>query len=356
MAHMWNIVGHDAAVARFTRSLREGQAPHAYLIAGPAQTGKRTLATAMAMAWNCDGLDEDGGPCGRCRSCRRIADGKHSDVLTVGLPSHDEPSRKNIGIDQVREIGRFVTLEPFEGRRRVVIIDGAETLSTEAANAFLKTLEEPPAAVSLILLTDQEEALLETVRSRCQRLALSPLPRRIIAQALVERWGAAAEQADLLAGLSRGRIGWAVAALSDASVLAHRAETLDMIHSLALATRSGRLAYAADLATRFGRDRTAVLWTLDLWREWWRDVLHVSAGTGLTVTNVDDLPAITKVAAQCSMKAIVLFLESLKRTGTYLQQNVNPRLALEVLFLDLPQAAPREPAGLRAPNAVPRLA
>jgi DNA polymerase-3 subunit delta' len=342
---MWNTIGHDSLLSLLTRSLQAGTTAHAYLFTGPPQVGKRTLALDLAKALNCECRTADDGPCGECRSCRRIAEGKHSDVLTVSIESDAETSRKSIGIGQVREIGKFVSLEPFEGRMRCVIIDGCETMTTEAANAFLKTLEEPPPAVTLMLIADHEESLLETIRSRCQRLALSPLPRDVIAGALTARWKTPPEQADLLAGLARGRLGWAVAALEDESVLAERSETLEKIHELINAGRSDRFAYAATLANRFGKDRPAVMTALDLWREWWRDALLVAAGTGRAVTNSDDLPAIEEAAGRVPLARIVTFLEALERTGVYLQQNVNARLALEVLFLDLPLPSSRGEAG-----------
>lgn len=346
---MWNVVGHERAIEVLTRSLCEGTYAHAYLFTGPEQVGKRTLALELAKALNCltrepAGEGRNGAPCGTCRSCRRISEGKHSDVLLVEVETTADANRKAIGIDQVREIGRFVNLEPFEGRTRVVIIDGAETMTVQAANAFLKTLEEPPPAVVLVLLADHEESLLETVRSRCQRLALAPVPRQKIAAALVERWGASAEQAALLAGLARGRLGWAVAALQNDEVLAERARTLATIHRLAEADRNDRFAYAAELAVRFGQDRSAVFRVLELWREWWRDVFLVQVGAAEAITNRDDLAAIETVAVAHSPGEVIAVLEAVEKTVSYLHYNVNARLALEVFLLSLPAPAKREEA------------
>lgn len=367
---MWSIIGHEAVVEGLARGLRSGHLAHAYLFVGPSQVGKRTLALELAKALNCDGAGEGSdatarglihqasadGPCGRCRSCRRISDGKHSDILVVQVPAGADLNRKAIGIDQIREVGRFVSLEPFEGRVRVVIVDGVESMTTEAANAFLKTLEEPPAAVVLILLAEQEEWLPETIRSRCRRFTLTPLPRDVVATALREHWGAVPEQANFLAGLARGRLGWAVTALQDAGVLAERTATLAVIHRLcgavnqSTASRSDRFDYARDLATRFGQDRSAVARTLELWREWWRDVLLVGTGVSEAVVNSDDLAAIKEAAMQYNMSAVIAFLEAIKRTIDYLQSNVNARLALEVLMLSFPAPTHKRGGRVASPS------
>jgi len=162
---MWQVIGQDKALALLDRSLKENNVAHAYLFVGPRHIGKKTLALNLAQALNCDA---DKPPCGQCHSCRRILEQKHADVTCIGLDSKTE-----IGIDDIRKLQRLANLPPYEGKRKVFIIDDAEYLSTEAANSLLKILEEPPPKVVWVLLTAEEPRLLPTIVSRCQRLELS---------------------------------------------------------------------------------------------------------------------------------------------------------------------------------------
>src|SRR3990172_13141553 len=231
----WDLIGNGQAVAALRRALESGAVAHAYLFAGPERGGKRTLALQLAQALNCSGRSVTAGavtyegahdPCGEGAQCRRIAAGLHPDVQTVTIQTaEDDAQRRDISVDQVREVERAVALNPFEGRSRVIIIDPAHALSREAQNAFLKTLEEPPPRVVFILVTDSESALLPTIRSRCRRLELRPLPAAAVCEALLAR-GLGQEQAELLARLARGRIGWGPAMAADPAALERRAETL----------------------------------------------------------------------------------------------------------------------------------
>ena len=257
---MWQVVGHEKAVALLEKSLKGGKLSHAYLFVGPPHVGKMTVALNLAQALNCEG---EGEPCSGCPQCQRIAGRKHADVRVIGLDG-----RAEIGIDQIREMERSVTLKPFEGRNRVFIIDGAEHLSTEAANCLLKTLEEPPPNVQLMLLAANERLLLPTVRSRCQKLELRPLPIPVVERALIEHWEAAPEQAMVLARLSSGCLGWAVGALHDDRITGERAARLSALLQLTSVGRAERFAYAAQIASQFSKNRGAVREVLSLWVGW----------------------------------------------------------------------------------------
>ncbi len=331
---MWRVVGQDRAVAALQRGLAEGKVAHAYLFVGPARVGKGTLARELAQALNCEGGDP---PCQECSQCRRIAAGIHADVQVVSVETGgDGGPHKDISIQQIREIERAVSLRPFEGRCRVIIIDPADALNEEAQNAFLKTLEEPPPNVVFVLVTTRPQALRATIHSRCQRLELAPLPLARVEEALREGWQVAPSQAQLLARLSRGCLGWAIAALEDQEVMRVRREAVMDIRSLAAASIQERFAYAFEVAGRFQRDRAVVLAVLDLWREWWRDVLLVAAGCEENVTNVDLGDILRGDAARYDVAAVTRFLRSLAGCKRYLEENVNARLALEVLMLELP--------------------
>ncbi|MEK7216302.1 MAG: DNA polymerase III subunit delta', partial [Chloroflexota bacterium] len=183
MTANWRLIGNAAAVAALQHSLSQDRLAHAYLLVGPEGVGKATLALALAQAVNC--LQPD-PPCGECGQCRRIAHGLHPDVTVVTL----EEGRREIRINQIRELQVLLNLLPFEGRNRVTIIHDADRMNEEAGNALLKTLEEPPPRVVLALTCRDEEALLPTIRSRCRRVVLNPVGTAELVRALETAHGA----------------------------------------------------------------------------------------------------------------------------------------------------------------------
>jgi DNA polymerase-3 subunit delta' len=346
----WGLIGQDAAVTGLARALAEDRLAHAYLFTGPAQSGKATLARRLAQALTCENPIRASGtlsPCLSCRACRQVEEGKHPDVETVapgGLCAerehdHRTDGSKDIKICQVRALERRLNLRPFEASRRVVAIDPADMLNTYAADAFLKTLEEPPADVELVLITTREETLLETVRSRLRRIELRAVPVASLSAALEER-GADSETAALVARLSRGCAGWALDAVAHPDVLEKRAVLLDELSALGSAPRYERFAFAAELATRWSRDRRAVLDLLCTWTDWWRDVLLAAAGSERGILNGDRIDGIRAAAAATGVREAARAVQALRDVQGQLEENANPRLALEVLMLRLPDPAP----------------
>jgi len=335
---VWEVVGQTRAVSLLQRSLEGEAVAHAYLLVGPSHVGKMTLALDLARALNCEASET---PCGACSSCRRIAEGKHADVQVIGLPgdgdSAEAKSRAEISIDQIRQMQHSASLPPFEGRCKVFIIDGAELLSNEAANCLLKTLEEPAEKVIFVLLTIDERLLPATVISRCQRLELPPLPVAEIEAALNSRWDVEPQQARLLARLSRGCLGWARTAAVDSGVLQQRGERMDRLLDILDADGERRFAYASQLAVQFGRDRRAVQDILDLWLDYWRDLLLIKIGCDDAVTNADMLATLEERAGGYSLAHIRSFIDSIQAAEEQLGQNANPRLVLEVLMLSIPE-------------------
>jgi DNA polymerase-3 subunit delta' len=332
---MWQVIGQEGAVSLLKHSLAAGKLSHAYLIIGPPHVGKMTLALNLAQALNCQADDK---PCLECLSCQKIAAGGHSDVQVIGLTKDEEDTEaKNIHTEQIKDILRAASLPPFEGRYKVFIIDGAELLSVEAANRLLKTLEEPEAKVVFVLLTTNEKRLLKTVISRCQRIELKPMPLAVEARVLTEKFVVKPEQARLLAGHSHGCLGWAITAKDDQKFLEQRQAALDQIITLVKGDNEGRFAYASRLAAGFTQNRQAVYDTLDMWQDLWRDLLLVKLDCAAMITNSDRQGDLTTMAANYSLHQIRNFIKSIESAAQQLKQNVNTRLALEVMMLDLPR-------------------
>jgi DNA polymerase-3 subunit delta' len=202
------ITGHRPIRDLLSRAVGRGTLPPSLLFSGPEGVGKRLTAVALAQALNCERpVMRDGAPdaCDECAACTRIGRGVHADVLIL------EPGDSGaIKLDQVRDAIDRTAYRPFEGRRRVVVVDDAQALNVEAQNALLKTLEEPPPASVFVLVADRPDVLLPTVRSRCQRIRFGPLAAGDVADVLVREHGMEAADAHAAAAASDGSIGRAL--------------------------------------------------------------------------------------------------------------------------------------------------
>ncbi|MFC1920682.1 ATP-binding protein [Chloroflexota bacterium] len=335
---MWRIIGQEKSVDLLRRGLETGSLSHAYLFTGPAHTGKMTLALNLAQALNCEGAER---PCNQCNSCRKISEGKYADIRIIAINGSDDSAetkqRTEISIDQIREIQHSASLPPFEGTCKVFIIDGAESLSLEAANSLLKTLEEPEERVVFILLAVNEQLLPETVISRCQIMKLSPVSTAEIEVALIEEHNTEPDNARLLARLSHGCPGWAVTATVDDNLLRQRTEWLDEMVAVINADSGERFTYAAQLATQFSQKRELVYEKLELWLDLWRDLLLIKVDSIGNTTNIDRLDSLSTMAESYSLAQIRDFVKNIQAAGEQLRQNASPRLVLEVLMLDIPE-------------------
>jgi len=335
----WNVIGHEWAVEMLQRDIALDRTRHAYLFTGPAGIGKRTLVADFACALLCQAADP---PCGQCRSCQLAARSRHPDLLTVEpVVSGKSVRTAKIKIESVRQMINDLSLKPVEARRRVARLLQFDTANTESLNAFLKTLEEPPGPTVILVTAERADDLLPTIVSRCAVVPLRPLPLETVRTALITNWLASAEQAELLAHLSQGRLGWAVRMKADEAALTARQQALDDLSALLGASRVARFAYAERLAKESSSDR--VQETLDLWQSLWRDVLLVGAGASGMLANPDretDVRRLAEVVDPAAAREVML---GLRRTAGLLEQNANARLALEVCLLDWPRLAAAGP-------------
>ena len=338
----WTLVGQDAAVAVLKGAVANDRVAHAYLFAGPKHVGKTVAALQFAQLLNCTG---DEPPCGRCRACERIGGGRHPDVEMMGIGGlceeqdhkHTPDDSRDIRICQVRRMQHLISRAPYEARYRVIIIEPTDALGREATAALLKTLEEPPPYVVFVLISDREELLPDTIRSRARRVGFGGAPAALIEQSLRMRWDVEPPRAAELARLSGGRLGWAVAALYDERMMEQREKALDRAEALAAAPLAERFAFAASLGSGYTKDRAGVQSTLEVWQEWWRDILLIAARREDGAVHRDRLDTLRTLASQCDVAAAVRALRAITDARQQLAENASPVLALEAMMLALPE-------------------
>jgi len=381
--------GQPAAVDAVRSMLRVGM-PHAILLAGPAGVGKGTLADDIAAALLCLDPDPARRPCRACRACRAVEHGNHPDlhrldptgagaVIPIGGPGREERG--------VRDLVRELALLPVEGGARVALVTAADRMTEDAQAAFLKTLEEPPPGTVLLLTATDEERLLDTIRSRCVRIRLGPVPRRDVEALLVEAGLAEPPLAARLARLADGRPGDAVALARAPASLVVRGEVGRTLLDLTAATRADRLRIGRDLLARSGEmlaafragaggsaeptqprrgrrsatpaaaapepvasadaaevagpalrvpaaeRRAAALALVGLWRELVRDLALVGLGEPADVRQIDLLDDLEAAAARLPGSFAPAQLRRLDVAGERLEGNVSPELVVDALIL-----------------------
>ena len=309
------IIGHHQILKQLYHAIASNRVAGAYLFVGVANVGKETVALNFAKSINCRTSDE--GACGTCLSCRKADDGNHPDLQII------RPSGAWIKIDQIRELQKRIIYRPLEGVRKVYILTEAERMNLEAANCLLKTLEEPPADSGLILLTTNLDALLPTIRSRCQIIPFHPLVVSELAGHLMERFDIDQSQALRVAATTGGAVGKALTLLQDG------ASFEEEIPEIMIANN------------RLDAFRIAEKWTqqpeaLDHLVTWYRDLvlLHQGAPADL-LTHVHHAEQLKQLTVRYSRLQLQSAIKAIFETKVMLQRNVNSTLALEVLALKL---------------------
>ena len=339
-----DVTGQDRAIAQLRAALRSGRVHHAWLLAGPPGVGKETTARAFAAALLC----KEGGDvpateaCGVCASCQKVARGVHPDFVVV-MPEAEAVARKvlaredlprtpsrDLKIDQIRQVEAQLVHAPLEGRRRVVLLLSADSLNAAAQNAFLKTLEEPPAGTHLLLVADAGDALLPTIRSRCVRVPFAPLPLDFVAARVREAKGVDEETARLAAALSGGSLGGALAVSAES--LADRARILEALEALHGDDLRPLLAFAEELA---GSGREASEVRLDVIALFYRDAALAAEGLPDEALANRDLAPLVRRAAERGAEDALWRVRLATRAKDALRRHASARLAIEQMLLSM---------------------
>jgi DNA polymerase-3 subunit delta' len=326
-------------VAELTRSVRQGRLPHALLLVGPEGVGKRRFARVLAKALLCERNDgERFEPCEGCDACRQVDAGTHPDLLSIARAA----DKHELPIQAIRDLCHDLSLKPMRGGRRVAIVEDADSLSEEAANAFLKTLEEPPEGSTLILIGTTAEMQLETVVSRCRVVRFEPLTEADLAAVLMEQGVADdAEEAVRLARLGEGSVSRALG-LADPALGSFRRAVVDrlagegVIDAGALAQEIEAFAREASKESAAQRERVRLL-AGELAR-FFRGVLWQTAGLESPSADAADRRAAADLAARLEPETVFLLAERCLDADYQIQRRANLGLAIEAWVADLARA------------------
>lgn len=316
------IVGHQKQLQALRFGVKQGRLHHAYLLIGPDGVGKKTIAFSLAQTIHC--TERPGDFCGHCTACVRIRNGNHPDVRLI------EPlvGKKEISIQQVREIEKELSYRSFSGGRKITIIDPAPLMNAPAQNALLKTLEEPPQGSLIVLIAVSAGGLLPTVRSRCVSVAFGPLPAALIAEYLQAQKGKTWEEAKCLAALAMGSLG-AATMIEESELLEKRQLWTQMLCSLSAGDYRGAMTAAETVAA----NRDESLKFLEWAASWYRDLLiYAVTRSPDDIVNVDRIVDIENQSSQIALEQLVTFVSQTAETARRIQRNVNRRLAIEDLL------------------------
>jgi len=306
------ILGHEKAAESLKNALSTGKPPHALVFSGPSGVGKKMMAFAWAQGLLCE--SGSGRPCGQCSACKRISKRQHPDIHFIG------PDGASIKVEQVRELQNFTSLRSYEGRGKVAIIDDAHLLGSQAGNALLKTLEEPPEKTFFVLVTPQKGALLTTIQSRCQKVQFGSLTdsdlKKIVPD--LEPW---------VLGMAHGR--------ADQALKLQNPEFNELrrsaIRSLANLFQARTFEGFQDM-NEFSEDRDRSLFAIQCWMGVMRRALSLKLGA-----KSDVAPDEKGLVSELQTRAEAVILERLGQKLLQLEQdivhNVHKALAFEEFWL-----------------------
>lgn len=335
------VIGQERALLRLRRAWAAGRLAQAYSFVGPEGVGKRKTALALAQAVNCQRPVAGEAPdaCGMCPACRKIAAGNHPDVSLV------TPIEKAvIDIGQIREVTGRASRCAYEGATKVWILDPADRMQEPAANAFLKTLEEPPGAALFVLVTTTPSALLPTIRSRCQEIRFDLLGTEALA-AILDRHGRPPAERAAAAALAGGSAARALE-LDPAGARQAKEKLLGEVWGCL-----GSLPALLAVGEVYGKDRESCEQLIETLQLFCRDVIIAKVGRGaLPPTTPLWEDRVSRMAASATTDAFLRIAEALRQARWGLEHNANRRLTLERMLLKMREAMPRKEEVAHAPR------
>ncbi len=326
MVGFLEIVGHEQIIEHLQNAIATDKVSHAYILNGPDKSGKMMLAKAFAQTLQC----EKGGtePCMECHSCKQAMSGNQPDIIYV---RHEKPN--TISVDDIRtQINNDIVVKPYSSKRKIYIVDEAEKMNQQAQNALLKTIEEPPAYATLLLLTTNADMFLPTILSRCVRLNLKAVRDEKIKDFLMRERQLPDYQADICVAFAQGNVGKAIQLASSDSFneLKNAAiQLLKRVDDIELYEMTEAVKQIADYKLEIND-------YFDLMMIWYRDILYFKATNDVNkLIFKDEVYDIKKQAAKSSYQGIEAIIEALEKAKTRLNANVNFDLVVELLLLTI---------------------
>ncbi|HIC90535.1 MAG TPA: DNA polymerase III subunit delta' [Syntrophaceae bacterium] len=320
-----DIIGQDRAIGFLKNAIRKDRLAHAYLFTGIDGIGKRTTAINLAMVVNCL-LPKDWDSCGECLSCRKIQRGNHPDVQII------EPDGQFIRIEQVRELSRSLYFRPIEGKKKVCIIANGEKMQHTAANALLKTLEEPPSHILIVITAPESKDLLPTMVSRCQNIGFNPLAPAIITKRLCEERGLDRRTAHILSFLAEGSLGRALS-MDSQSLLEKREYLINEVCNISF-REAGKISTFAEA---MGKSTDDLLDTLEILKSLIRDIMVLkNAKEGVCpIIHIDCMDKIRDWCKRFSSARLFEIFTTINEAKKAINRNVNRVLVLETMLLTI---------------------
>ncbi|MBR5338167.1 MAG: DNA polymerase III subunit delta' [Lachnospiraceae bacterium] len=318
-----SIIGHEKTIEFLKNSIAADKVSHAYIFDGEDYSGKSLLAGAFAMSLQCEAGGSE--PCGECHSCKQAQTDNHPDIIWL---DHEKPG--SVGVDDIRKLNGNLLIKPYSGRYKIYIIREAEKMTDQAQNALLKTIEEPPEYAVIIMLTNNYESFLPTIRSRCVRVSLEPVSNDVLIKFLREQQGVNDYQARICAAFAQGNVGKALKLAQSEEFNQMKDEVLRLVKNIKRMEQFEVLSLLHNI-TEY---KLSIYDFLDMIMVWYRDVLLFKAtsdANGLIFK--DELSDIRHQANESSYQGIEAILESLEKAKVRIRANVNFDLVVELLFL-----------------------
>lgn len=321
-----DVVGHKDIINYIRNAVREDKVSHAYILNGERGAGKKMLANLFAATLLC----EKGGPdpCNECHSCRQAESSNHPDIIKV---THEKPN--SISVDDIREqVNNTIMIKPYQGPYKVYIIPQADMMTTQAQNALLKTIEEPPEYAVIMLLTENADTLLPTINSRCVMLKLRNIKDTLIKKYLMETMQVPDYKADMCTAFAQGNMGRAIMLANSEHFNEIRDEAVQLLKYI----NEMELSEIVQAVSRITAYKLEINDYLDIIMIWYRDVLLYKATKDMDkVVFKDQIKYIKERAKRSSYEGIELIIESLEKAKARLKANVNFDLVMELLFLTI---------------------
>lgn len=330
MASFQDIIGQEQIKEHLRNAISTGKISHAYIIEGEKSSGKEFIAKVFAMALQCEERAKEGAdvPCQKCDSCRRALSESQPDIVKV---THEKTG--TISVDDIRvQISGDVAYKPYNSPYKVYIMNEAEKMTPEAQNALLKTLEEPPEYVVILLLTSNVGALLPTILSRCVVLTMKPVPDNLVRKYLMEEMQITDYKAEVCVAFARGNIGKAKYLATSEEFENVKAEALSLLKYI----QDMELNEVIAAVKRANEYKLEIKDYLDIILIWYRDVLLFKATSDVnSLVFREELSSLRKVAARSSYVGIENVINSIENAKKRLDANVNFDLVMQLLFEEI---------------------